>query len=169
MAIRTTARRNSEKTFPSRGTTIMGATNEGRRARGGPTGSSRTYSLSPNLTASGEGGGGQRADRTPGMGGTSRAMAKREPYAFSPLYVRRFRRNAISYEGLLGLRRGPRGQLVGSTGSGRAEKQLASVRECKIPAVGAIRPVFRLVPIDYDIGAGQQGVLGESAPEQDIR
>src|SRR6202023_3457913 len=70
---------------------------------------------------------------------------------------------------LLGLGRGPRRQLVRSTGSGGAEKQFASVREGEIPAVGPMRPVFRLVPIDQDLGAWQQGFLGESTPEQDIR
>jgi hypothetical protein len=40
------------------------------------------------------------------------------------------------------------GQLVRSAGAGGAEKQLASVGEGEIAAVGAVRPVFRLVPID---------------------
>src|ERR1700687_232166 len=78
---------------------------------------------------------------------------------------KRVRRRAASVIFILS----PRCQLVRSTGTGGAEKQFASVRKSKIPAVGTARPVLRLVPIDHDLGARQQGVLGESAPEQDIR
>src|SRR5580704_11179580 len=53
---------------------------------------------------------------------------------------------------LLGL--GRRRQLVRSAGPGGTEKQFASVREGKIPTVGAVRAVFRLVPIDHDLCAG---------------
>jgi RNase_H superfamily len=60
---------------------------------------------------------------------------------------------------LLGPGRGPRRQLVGSAGTGGAEKQFASVRKSKIPAVGAVRPVFRLVSIDHDFGARHQAAL----------
>src|SRR5205085_4815909 len=60
-------------------------------------------------------------------------------------------------------------QLVRSTGSRGAQKQLPSVRQGKVPAVGSTRPVLRLVAIDNDFGSGLQGILGESTPEQDIR
>src|SRR4029077_20836565 len=45
-----------------------------------------------------------------------------------------------------------RRQLVRSAGAGRTKKQFAPVRESKIPAVGPVRPVFRLVSIDHHLG-----------------
>jgi hypothetical protein len=50
-------------------------------------------------------------------------------------------------------------QLVRSAGSGGTEEQFASVREGKIPTVGAVRAIFRLIAVDHDLGAGQPNFL----------
>src|SRR5712691_1924407 len=45
-------------------------------------------------------------------------------------------------------------QFVGCARAGRAEEQRLPIRKRQVPPVGPVRPVFRLVPFDHDLGAG---------------
>src|SRR5579862_3987233 len=70
----------------------------------------------------------------------------------SPLQGEAKRREGVRQSMRLGL------QLVGRAGAGGAEKQLASVRQSQVAAVGAVGAVFRLVAVDHHVGAGLQRV-----------
>src|ERR1700674_4959132 len=43
----------------------------------------------------------------------------------------------------------------GGPRAGRAEEQRLPIRKGQVPPVGSVRPVFRLVPFNHDLGAGQ--------------
>src|SRR5258705_9506741 len=50
----------------------------------------------------------------------------------------------------------------------RSEEQRAPIREREIAAVGAQRPVLRLIAVDVDLGSRLQGRLREASPQQRV-
>ena len=59
-------------------------------------------------------------------------------------------------------------QLVRRAGAGRAEEQSSGRREGEVAAVGSVRAVLGLIPVDSP-PSRQQRLLREAAPEQDVR